>query len=58
VSIEGAGQPTYLIPSDAGQLDITLAPTHPRWDWAQLWLLLVVLFLAAPFGSTHSRRTS
>jgi GT2 family glycosyltransferase len=54
--VAAAGQPTYLVPSNAGQLDITLAPTHPRWGWAQLGLLLVVLFLAAPFGSARSRR--
>jgi GT2 family glycosyltransferase len=57
VAVAGAGQPTYQVPSQAGQLNVTLAPTHPRWRWVQLGLLLVVLFLAAPFGSTRSRRT-
>jgi GT2 family glycosyltransferase len=54
-AMAGAAQPTYLLPSSAGPLSITLVPTHHRWRWAQLGLLLVVLFLAAPFGSTRSR---
>jgi hypothetical protein len=56
-AIAGAEQPTYLLPPIAGQLSITLAPTHQWWRWGQLGLLLVVLFLAAPLGSTRSRRT-
>ena len=57
--LAGAEQPTYRVPSGAGQLDITLAPTRPWWRWAQLGLLLIVLFLAAPFGSARpARRTS
>ena len=43
---------------DAGHLTITLAPTWQWWRWGQLGLLLVVLFLAAPFGSVRSRRSS
>jgi hypothetical protein len=54
--VSGAGQPTYEVPANAGRLRITLAPTYPGWRWAQLGLLLAVLFLAAPFGSTRSRR--
>ena len=56
-AIAGAEQPTYLVPPNAGQLSITLAPTHQWWRWGQLGLLLVVLFLAAPFGSMRSRGT-
>jgi hypothetical protein len=56
-AIAGAPQPTYLVPAEAGQLSITLPPTHPSWRWGQLGLLLVVLFLAAPIGSTRSSRT-
>jgi GT2 family glycosyltransferase len=57
--VAGAEQPTYRVPDDAGQLDIALAPTRPWWRWAQLGLLLLVLFLAAPFGSPRAaRRTS
>ncbi|HZJ07924.1 MAG TPA: glycosyltransferase family 2 protein [Nocardioidaceae bacterium] len=57
-SVGGGGQPAYNLPSSAGQLTITLAPTQPWWRWGQLGLLLVVLFLAAPFGSSRRRRTS
>jgi len=56
--VAGADQPTYQVPANAGQLDITLAPARPWWRWGQLGLLLAVLFLAAPFGSTRSVRTS
>jgi GT2 family glycosyltransferase len=57
-AIGGREQPTYDLPSGAGQLTINLAPTQQRWRWGQLGLLLVVLFLAAPFGSSRRRRTS
>ncbi len=57
-AVAGGEQPAYLLPSNAGELSITLAPTQQRWRWGQLGLLLVVLFLAAPVGSTRSRRTS
>jgi hypothetical protein len=56
-AIAGAGQPTYVVPPNAGQLSITLAPTRHWWNWARLGLLLVVLFLAAPFGSMRWRRS-
>lgn len=56
--VGGGAQPAYELPSSAGQLTITLAPAHQWWRWWQLGLLLVVLFLAAPFGSSRSRRTS
>jgi len=56
--VGGGGQPAYDVPSGAGQLTITLAPTQQWWRWGQLGLLLVVLFLAAPFGSARSRRSS
>ena len=57
VAIAGAQQPTYLVPPDAGRLSIILVPTHQRWRWGQLGLLLVVLFLAAPFGSARRKKT-
>jgi hypothetical protein len=56
--VAGGAQPSYVLPSSAGHLTITLAPTFHWWRWGQLGLLLVVLFLAAPFGSARSRRTS
>lgn len=55
--VAGAGQPTYVLPPQAGPLGITLAPTHLWWRWGQLGLLLVVLFLAVPVGSKGTRRT-
>ena len=54
----GGGQPAYVVPASAGQLTITLPPTHQWWRWWQGGLLLGVLFLAAPFGSARSRRKS
>jgi hypothetical protein len=56
-AVVGQGQPTYDVPSSAGQLTITVAPTLPWWRWGQLGLLLVVLFLAAPLGSSRRRTT-
>ena len=54
--IAGAPQPTFLLPATAGRLSITVEPTRHWWNWARLGLLVVVLFLAAPFGSTRRRR--
>jgi GT2 family glycosyltransferase len=55
-AIAGAQQPTYLVPSGAGRLSVTLLPTYPWWRWGQLGLLLVVLFLAAPWGATRGAK--
>ena len=57
-TVTGGDQPTYDLPSSAGRLTISLTPTQPWWRIGQLGLLLVVLFLSAPFGSSRSRRTS
>ena len=54
--VGGGDQPAYDLPPSAGLLTITLAPTQQWWRYGQLGLLLVVLFLAAPFGSSRSRR--
>jgi hypothetical protein len=56
-AIPGAAQPTYPVPPGAGRLSITLPTVQPWWRWGQLGLLLVVLFLAAPFGSARSGKT-
>jgi GT2 family glycosyltransferase len=56
-TVAGAEQPTYLLPPNPGRLSISLVPTYQRWRWGQLGLLLVVLFLAAPFGPTRRKRT-
>jgi hypothetical protein len=57
-AVAGAEQPTYLLPASTGRLSITLPPTHQWWRWGQLGLLLAVLFMAVPSGSTRSGRTS
>jgi hypothetical protein len=57
-AVAGTAQPTYVLPRTAGQLIITLAPTHHWWNWARLGLLVVIGFLAAPFGSTRHRDTA
>jgi len=57
-AVAGAEQPTYPVPAHAGQLSITLPPTQPWWRWGQLGLLLIVLFLAVPSGSTRARTAS
>ncbi len=57
-ALGGRDQPTYDLPSGSGQLTITLVPTQQQWRWGQLGLLLVVVFLAAPFGSSRRRRAS
>lgn len=49
-------RPTYRLPAAAGHLTIVVPPQHPRWDAVQGVLLLVVLYLALPFGSHRSRR--
>jgi hypothetical protein len=56
-AIAGAAQPTYVVPPTGGQLNITIAPAHQRWRWGQLGLLLVVLYLAAPFGGARRQGT-
>ena len=56
-AMAGDGQPTYQVPATAGHLSVSLAPAHHRWRWAQLALLLTVLFLALPFGSARPGRT-
>jgi len=57
-AVAGGKQPAYLVPREAGRLSISLEPAQPWWRWGQLGLLVAVLFLAAPFSSTRSRRTS
>jgi len=56
--VSGGAQPAYDLPVTAGQLTITVAPTHQWWRWGQLGLVVLVLFLASSFGSAPSRRTA
>lgn len=55
-AVAGARQPTYQLPATAGQLRITVLPSQQWWRWGQLGLLVLVIFLAAPFGSSRDRR--
>jgi hypothetical protein len=55
--LAGGDQPAYVLPPTAGRLTISIAPTQPWWRWCQLALLLGVLFLALPIGSSRSRTT-
>jgi hypothetical protein len=52
-AVAGAEQPTYQLPSTAGRLSVTVLPSHHWWRWGQLGLLLLVIYLAAPFGSSR-----
>jgi hypothetical protein len=54
-AVAGRAQPTYDMPPSSGQLIITVTPNQQWWRWGQLGLLLVVLFLAAPLGSSRRR---
>lgn len=56
--VADARRPTYALPASAGGLEIRVEPAHARWRWAQLALLALAVFLAIPFGSARSRRTS
>ena len=57
-SVADADQPTYALPARAGKLVIQVLPTDPQWRWAQLALLLVVAFVALPFGGRAPRSRS
>jgi len=54
----GTANPAYILPAGAGELVAALDPEQPRWRLAQGILLLVVVFLAVPFGTRRSRRRS
>ncbi len=48
--------PAYLVPEDGGRLTIEVPSRQPRIVMLQLALLVVVVFLAVPFGNRRSRR--
>ena len=54
--VDGAGQPTYLVPASGGHLVIDLAAAQPWWRLAQAVLLAFVCFMALPLGNRRSRR--
>ena len=47
---------TYALPPGAVTISVDVLPTSSTWRYAQGLLLLVVLFLAVPFGNRSSRR--
>jgi GT2 family glycosyltransferase len=53
--VAGADQPTYTLPAKTGKLVVDVLPTDEPWRWAQLALLLVVAFVALPFGGPAPR---
>jgi hypothetical protein len=57
-ALPGRSQPTYAVPPGAGRLDIEVSPTAPWWRRGQGALLVLVVFLALPFGRRRSRRAS
>ena len=57
-AVSMSGFPTYVLPGAAGHLVIDLPPAHTDWFLLQMALLAVVVFLAIPFGTKRSRRTS
>lgn len=50
------GNPRYALPTEAGQLQISLDHDQSTWRFAQGILLALVVFLAIPFGTRRSRR--
>lgn len=52
----GATRPSYPMPRSGGQVRIVLEPEYPRWRAAQGIAVVVVAFLAIPFGTRRSRR--
>ncbi|MEO9150793.1 MAG: glycosyltransferase [Lapillicoccus sp.] len=55
-AVSGSGFPTYTLPATGGRLVIDLPPAQQDWFLLQLVLLVVVVFLAIPFGTRRSRR--
>lgn len=53
--LRGVDTPTYDLPPAGGHLVVDLPAARARWSMGQLVLLLVVLFLAIPFGTRRSR---
>ncbi|MBO1765688.1 glycosyltransferase [Allobranchiibius sp. GilTou38] len=51
----GADQPTYVLPAGGGHLVVETGVRHEWLAWMQLGLLIVVLYLAIPFGTRRPR---
>lgn len=50
-----AAQPTYALPASGGHLVVQAGVRHEWLAWVQLGLLILVLYLAIPFGTRRSR---
>ena len=46
----------YALPAGPATISVDVLPTNSTWRYAQGLLLLVVLFMAVPFGNRSSRR--
>ena len=46
----------YALPAGPATISVDVLPTNAIWRYAQGFLLLVVVFLAVPFGNRSSRR--
>ena len=55
VAPQGDGA-SYALPAGSHTIAVEVLPTSPRWRWAQGAALLLVVFLAIPFGTRASRR--
>lgn len=51
-----ASSPTYAVGPAGGHLEVRPGLIYSKWRWAQGLGLLVVAFLAVPFGNARSRR--
>lgn len=47
---------TYALPAGAHSISVEVLPVSPLWRWVQGAALLLVVFLAIPFGTRASRR--
>lgn len=54
--VEGAAQPTFVVPATAGTITVDLATAQPWWRLGQAALLALAVFMALPFGNRRSRR--
>ncbi|MBO1755607.1 glycosyltransferase [Allobranchiibius sp. CTAmp26] len=50
-----ANQPTYALPTSGGHLVVEAGVRHEWLAWMQLGLLILVLYLAIPFGARGAR---
>lgn len=46
----GGEHPAYPVPAGEHSVEVTVGPEHPWWLWAQAALIVVLGYLAIPFG--------